>query len=344
VRVPILLYHDQDEHVLIISDLGRLPNLTDCFADLFRASIGLGRTEDVTPGTSQGCVPMSPAEGFSIGQMAGSFFAGLHNPANVLMIHSKPYNDAQFLRHDGMRDVVLEAAIRPLKEQLNRFPHLLPTDAVPTVYQWVEDDFTRTTHEEEKAIALGDCWTGAMLVGLEHSAAAPLVAVIDWEFACIGRGVNGDMAQLLAHMCLFETAAAWQGKADSRAAINGFIRGLTGEYRRRSHALGHFGLAESASLAPEPHSWTARLMRSAFLTHGAEMISNIFAKEWVCNSALCCGKEPQGKPQCKLIQEMVETGWWYLAHAREDDATFVTQENWDAVQEEHILSRMFYEQ
>jgi hypothetical protein len=341
VRVPTLLHHDQDEHVLIISDLGLLPNLTDCFTDLFRTNTTLELTEDATPRILQGRVPISPAEGLAIGQKAGSFFAGLHHPANVLMIHSEPYNDTQFLRHDGMRDVVLETAIRPLKEQLNLFPHLLPRDAVPTVYQWVEDDFTRATHEDEKVIALGDCWTGALLVGLENSAAAPQVGVIDWEFACIGRGTNGDMAQLLAHLSLFGIAAAWQGKADSRAAIDGIIQGLIGEYRRRSHALGYLGLAESGSLAPKPHSWTARLMRSAFLAHGAEMISNTFMKEWACGSALCCGKECKEKPQCKLIQQMVETGCWYLSHAREDDATFVTQENWDAVQHEHVLSRMF---
>ena len=346
MRVPILLLHDQDEHVLIISDLGRLPNLTECFADLFQTSTSRELTGDATPGTSQRRVPISPTEGSAIGQKVGSFFAGLHHPANVLVIHSEPYNDSQFLRHDGMRDVVLEAAIRPLEEQLNLFPHLLPTNTIPTVYQWVEDDFTRPTHEDEKVIALGDCWTGALLVGLGNSAAAPQVAVIDWEFACIGRGANGDMAQLLAHLCLFGIAAAWQGKADSQAAINGFIQGLTGEYRRQSHALGHFEHAESASLTPEPHSWTARIMRSAFLAHGAEMISNTFGKEWACDNSLCCGKDPQGpqgKPQCKLIQKMVETGWWYLAHAQEDDATFVTQENWDAVQQEHILSRIFYE-
>jgi hypothetical protein len=287
-------------------------------------------------------VSISPAEGLGIGQKVGSFFAGLHHPKNVCMIQSEPYNNTHFLRHDGMRDMVLEAAIRPVKEQLDLFPHLLPQDAIATVYQLVEDDFTRQTQEDEKVIALGDCWTGALLVGLGNSLAAPQVGVIDWEFACVGRGVNGDMAQLLAHLRLFGIAAAWQGKTDSRAAIDGIIQGLTTEYRRRSHALKHFSLAESDSLAPEPHSWTARHLRSAFLAHGAEMVNNAVGKDWVCDSVLCCGKEFKGKPQCKLVQEMVMTGWWYLSHAQEDDAAFVTQQNWDAVQHEHILSGMFY--
>lgn len=257
------------------------------------------------------------------------------------MIQNEPYNDTHFLRHDGMLDVLLEAAIRPVRGQLNLFPHLLPQSAIATVYQWVEENFKRKTEEDEKVVALGDCWTGALLVGLGDSPAASQVAVIDWEFACIGRGVNGDMAQLLAHLCLFRIAATWQEKTDSRAAIDAIIQGLTAEYRRRSHALGHPWLAESVSLAPEPDSLTARLMRSAFLAHGAEIINNAVWKDWVCDSELCCGKEFQGKQQCKLIQAMVKKGWWYLYHAQENEARFVDKENWDAVRNEHNLTRMF---
>jgi aminoglycoside phosphotransferase (APT) family kinase protein len=50
----------------------------------------------------------------------------------------------------------------------------------------------------EKAMVLGDCWTGAILVGIIED--NPTVGVIDWEFASIGRGVDGDMAQFLAHI------------------------------------------------------------------------------------------------------------------------------------------------
>ncbi|KAL9628360.1 MAG: hypothetical protein Q9164_007305, partial [Protoblastenia rupestris] len=191
-----------------------------------------------SPARTSPIVPsISPAEGLMIGRKLGSFFAGLHQRTNVEMIQKEPYHDPHFLKHDGMLDVVLEAVIKPVKQQLNLFPDLFPHDAVSMVYQRVEDKFTRTTDDDESVIALGDCRTCALLIGLGDSTGAPEVAVVDWEFACIGKGVNGDLAQLLAHLHLFEIAAAWQEKADSGATINAIMKRLTTEYRRRSHAL-----------------------------------------------------------------------------------------------------------
>jgi hypothetical protein len=343
VVVPVLLDHDRHDHVLIISDLGLLPNLSECFSNL--SSLGLARKG---PGKSvASSTPditfISRAEGLIIGQKIGSFFAGLHQPKNVAMVQDGPYNDARFLTHDGMLDMVLEAAIRPVKEQLRLFPQLLPQDDVSTMYQWVEENFTRTTEDDEKAIALGDCWTGALLVGPGKIPSEPQVGIIDWEFASIGRGVNGDMAQLLAHLHLFQIAAAWQKQAGSLAAINAILQALTAEYRRRSRTLGAPWLAESASLAPEPYSLTARIIRSAFLAHGAEMINNAFWKEWVCRSHRCCDEKSKEKQNCKLIQAMVEKGWWYLFHARQDETSFVDEKNWDKVRHERIILPMFFD-
>ncbi len=342
VGVPVLLHHDQEEHVLIISDLGPLPNLSEFFDDLASIITAERVGDDLSTRTSSVAIQISPAAGVMIGQKIGSFFAGLHQRTNVAMIQQKPYHDPHFLKHNGMLDMVLEAAIRPIKEQLTLFPDLLPHDAVSMVYHRIENDFTRTTDDDEKAIALGDCWTGALLVGMGNLTGPPDVAVIDWEFACMGRGVNGDMAQLLAHLSLFETAAAWQGKADCGATIKAIMEGLTTEYRCRSQALNQSWLAKSNSLAPEPRSLTAKLMRSAFLAHGAEIVNNAFWKDWVCISELCCVREPKEKRQCKLIQTMVKRGWWYLYHAREDEARFVDKENWDAIRDEGILLRMFF--
>ncbi|KAF7509202.1 hypothetical protein GJ744_008262 [Endocarpon pusillum] len=341
VRIPVLLHHDQEEHVLIISDLGPLPNLSEFFDDLASITTAKGVNKDSSARTSSGVTPISPAEGVMIGQKLGSFFAGLHQRTNVEMIRNEPYHDPHFLKHDGMLDMVLEAAIRPVKEQLNLFPDLFPHDAVSMVYQRVEDNFTRTSDDDEKVLALGDCWTGALLIGLGHPTGPPEVAVIDWEFACVGRGVNGDIAQLLAHLCLFEIAAAWQGRADSGATIKAIMEGLIREYRSRSDALTQIWLAKSKLVAPEPHSLTARLLRSAFLAHGAEIVNNAFWKDWVCFSELCCVRGPKEKHQCKLIQTMVRRGWWYLYHAREDEAGFVDKQNWDAIRDECVLMWIF---
>ena len=259
------------------------------------------------------------------------------------MIRHEPYNDSHFLKHEGMLHLVLEVAIRPVKEQLLLFPQLFPENDVLTVYQRIEDNFTRETEDDEKVIALGDCWTGAVLVGAREPLLEPQVGIIDWEFASIGRGVNGDMAQLLAHLHLFLIAAAWQKRADSLAAINAILQGLTVEYRRRSHALNAPWLPKPTSSVPEPQSLTARLMRSAFLAHGAEMINTALCKEWPCGSKCCCDENMKDKQYCKLIQVMVKKGWWYLYHAR-DEVRFVDAENWDMIRHESMILPMFLEQ
>lgn len=115
------------------------------------------------------------------------------------------------------------------------------------------------------------------------------VGIIKRKFASIGRGVNGDMAQLLKHLRLLRVAAAWQKQADNLAAINAFPQGLTENYRCRSHALSAPWLAESAYSAPEATSLTARLMRFPFLAHRADMIKNSFLEDWVCTSHRSCG-------------------------------------------------------
>ena len=84
-------------------------------------------------------------------------------------------------------------------------------------------------------------------------------------------------------------------------------------------------------------------MRSAFLAHGAEMINNAFWKDWVCTGHCCCGEQAEEKQSCKLIQAMVEKGWWYLFHAREQEPSFVNGKNWDEVRHESIILPMFSE-
>jgi hypothetical protein len=343
VTVPVLLYHDEEEHVLIISDLGILPNLSELFGHLMGMPLAKKVGEKSSAPSRMVPISISPVEGLTIGQKAGSFFAGLHQPENVAMIAGAPYNDPYFLKQDGMLDMILDSAIKPVKEQLCLFPHLTSSSTAARVYRYLEDNFTRTPKDDEKVIALGDCWTGALLIGLEGTPAAPQVGIIDWEFASVGRGIDGDMAQLLAHLSLFEVAATWQGNLNSRAAVAAIIQGLTNEYRRRNQVLNPLYVGQSASLAPEPYSLGARILRSAFLTHGGEIVNNAFWKEWACESSLCCGKEAKGKRHCMLIQAMVKRGWWYLYHAQENENEFVSRQNWDSIRSERVLFPMLYD-
>ena len=61
-------------------------------------------------------------------------------------------------------------------------------------------------------------------------------------------------------------------------------------------------------------------MRSAFLSHGAEIINNAFWKRWICKSELCPLKERGHTGEihaCALIIRMVERGVWFLRMAGE---------------------------
>jgi Phosphotransferase enzyme family len=339
VTVPVVLHNDPEQHVLILQDLGHLPNLAECFSRLFYAVPAQAQREKSANAIKP---PLSSADWVRIGQKIGAFFAGLHQPDNVFMIQRLPYEDPDFLKHDGMAKLVLEAAIKPVNQHLRLFPHLFSTGDVDRQYQCLEENFARRTEEHEKVIALGDCWPGALLVGLGNPEGSPAVSVIDWEFASIGRGVNGDMAQLLAHIQIMRIAAGWLGDEYS-TAIDAMLHGLTSEYRRRSQAIKASWLAKSASRAPHATSPTAILMRSAFLAHGAEMINTAFWKDWVCGGEHCCTNGRKEKHTCKLVQRMTEAGWWYLYHAMENEARFVEIENWETVRQDTFIVPMFYE-
>lgn len=344
MRVPTLLHHDLDQHILILSDLGLLPNLSECFSNLHSISLSKSTNESAENRLAPRTASISPALGLSIGQKVGSFFARLHQPQNAGMIKAPPYEDVDFLRHDAMSQLVLEEAIKPVEGQLGQFPHLASQAEISAVYQRVEENFTRKTEDDETVITLGDCWTGALLVGPDDLPAAPQVGIIDWEFSSIGRGLNGDIAQLLAHLHLFDIAAVWQEDTDSRMAVSAIIKGLIEEYRHRSQVLGAPWLPRAVLSVPEPNSPSVKVMRSAFLAHGAEMVNNAFWKDWACTNIRCCGTGSSEKRRCKLVQTMVEKGWWYLQHARENGESFVNKQNWAAVHQDTMIFPIFYGQ
>lgn len=344
MSVPVLLYHDLDEHILITSDLGRLPNLSECFGDLQNACSKDGTTKPCLGTTDCKNGSLSPAAGLTIGQRIGSFFALLHDPQNVKMIGAPPYNDVHFLTHKNVLNVVLEQAIKPVLGQLRLFPHLATFSEASAVYGNVEADFLRKAVAEERVIALGDCWTGVLLIDVQGPPNEICVGVIDWEFSSIGRGVNGDIAQLLAHLHLFQLAAAWHNHTANLAVLSGIVMGLTTCYREQSEAIRAKWLPGPGPSIPEPDSLCIRVMRSAFLAHGAEMISNAFWRDWACDSVGCCGRASTKKEHCKLVRRMVERGWWYLQHAKENGESFVQDSNWAAIQHERMVLPLFYDQ
>jgi hypothetical protein len=334
VSVPKILLHDDEEHVLVLSDLGQLPNLSDVFSALG----GYIPMASAAPTTVSDLAVQRPLSFYvTIGQKIGSFFARLHSSTTLAQVVGSPDRGEKFLYSPKTKEVVHEFAIKPVKALLDSFPDILDATRSKILHRRIEDDFLRQTLGEELALALGDCWTGAILVDVsEHN---PTVGVIDWEFAGIGRASNGDMSQLMAHLHLFQVAAEWRREEILLQQITALMESLTKAYREQS-------IKEGAKWIPEPatalSTLQATVMRSAFLAHGAEMINSTFWKVWMCEDKLCGEPHPAEKRDCRLIQHIMQTAVWYLDRAGQDEGEFAAAANWDKVRDESIMLPLFH--
>ena len=161
VSIPKLVKHDEDHDVLIMTDLGELPNLSDVFTDL---GGGLPGGTSSTYAATHAVWNANEAAFSNLGQRLGNFFADLHSPrtlAEARMLLSEMGKD---LSNPAARDIVLEGAIKPVGDQLKRFPDLVDADEAARLFGILVDDFRRENNQEEESLVLGDCWTGAILV------------------------------------------------------------------------------------------------------------------------------------------------------------------------------------
>jgi hypothetical protein len=165
VAVPKLLFHDEEEHVLVLSDLGNLPNLSDVFSTLG----GYVPTVSPPPTSVSDVTLQRPLFYYvAISDKIGSFFARLHSSATLAQVVDSPDRGGKFLHNSKTREVVHEFAIKPIKALLDSFPDILDAAQFKVLYQRIEDDFLRETLGDEPTLALGDCWTGAILVGIDE--------------------------------------------------------------------------------------------------------------------------------------------------------------------------------
>lgn len=163
------------------------------------------------------------------------------------------------------------------------------------------------------------------------------VGIIDWEFASIGRGINEDMSQMLAHLQLFRIAAEWHNEVYLHRALDTLIIDLIDDYRG-------FRVSDRGQWLAKPTdgSLQARLMRSTFLSYGAEMVNCAFWKVWPCNDQRCGTPHPKEPHQCKLVGNMVKQGIWYLTHSGQDEQDFLSDVNWKVIKEEETVMRLFW--
>lgn len=351
VMIPELLHYDAAEHVLILSDLGLLPDLSKVFCELGGYTPGPGDTHRAPKR-----VPRSPKLGEQLmqndvaffevlGHRLGSFFAELHSKRTRQLILAPSFESDLGVSVRGgsngfpclpeMKTVVHEHVIKPLKSQLLLFPSLLDVDEAEALFSSIEADFLRDTAEQERCFVIGDCWTGTVLVDLEcRSPEKSIIGIIDWEFANIsGRGINGDISQIIAHLELFLIAAYSRGKDVAPghiSALSAILGGVVSAYKYERDKTDNSELRNDL------------IMRSAFLSHGAELINCAFWKIWVCKETEClsCLQKqgeisavpPDEKPgespniaeghsnlQCTLITKMVGRGISFLRCAVAED-------------------------
>jgi hypothetical protein len=131
--------------------------------------------------------------------------------------------------------------------------------------------------------------------------------LVDWEFGQLnGRGVDGDLAQFLAHLHC-EQLSHPRTSALHRAVSALSLRFCAG-YASRA------GLRLRRRVDDE----TLRLMRWAFITHGREMVNQ------ACESYK--GNE--------RFDEIFKVGVWYLERAGDNVEEFLEEDNWKELEKE----------
>ena len=292
-----------------MSDLGELPNLTDCLI------------------SGHPSILLDLFSVCKLGTRLGNFFAVLHSPQTLGTVLANCVSKISACEYDSRR-FIYEATVLPVLTYLLDFN----ISNASELYRRVYTDFHRADEPSERSFVLGDCWPGAVLAG--DTAGQNLdVGVIDWEFAGEGRGITGDMAQLLAHIHLHLLAAPT--KSSIRVAIKSLISSITASYHKQSRKDGRDWAVLLSTRRP---TTATRAMRSAFLLHGREMINNAVERDWPCS---CC-LEKQGSA-CTLRRTMVEQGAWYLRYAQTDDDQFADELVLARIiQRETILTGLFF--
>ncbi|DAA79707.1 TPA_exp: Uncharacterized protein A8136_0480 [Trichophyton benhamiae CBS 112371] len=370
VRVPSLVFHDEKSHILVLEDLGALPPLSDLLSISWLSS-----HYPEWPSLSGSYFLEDRSLCLSAGAKFGQFFAILHDKGTLNSIKSYGCdpNLARF-KNNSMREVVRDAAVSTMRRYLVQFNCV----EAEKLSHAIEEDFERQEEwDGERCFSVGDLWPGGILIenlALQPSRGThsselpklPKLGVIDFEFSGPGRGVNGDMAQLLAHLHLYYIA--WGNCGDRfkpfQAGVLSFIEGLCSSYATYSRSLGapwqlHTPDSSSpgslrkpfqVSFPPSVSSHAAQIFRSSLLLHGREMVNNAVENDWSKYSIDTRGDvtDTTGKTAndngSGLTERMVNTGIRCLRLAGNDIESFVEADNWEQVcssSESSIIARLF---
>ncbi|EFR03082.1 hypothetical protein MGYG_06079 [Nannizzia gypsea CBS 118893] len=357
IRVPSLVFHDVESNVLVLEDLGLLPPLSDLLSISWIPSRYPG-----WPSLSGSYFLEDCSLCLSIGEEFGHFFASIHSRKTLDLIKSYGCDPklTQF-ENGSMKEVVREAAVSTMRQHLVQFD----CSEAEKLSQAVEEDFERLeVWDGEQCFNVGDLWPGGVLIEdlplrllgdkrTREPPKLPKLGVIDFEFSGPGRGVNGDMAQLLAHLHLYHLA--WDNCGERFKPIQdgvlSLIEGICSSYARHSRSIGApwqlypsgSSCSESprkplqTSLPPPASSHAAQMFRSSLILHGREMVNNAVEVDW----SKYCMKEPGNDTDITdkgtnnkgsgLTERMINTGVQCLQLAGNSIESFVEADNWGQV-------------
>ncbi|KAI1779366.1 hypothetical protein F4818DRAFT_248100 [Hypoxylon cercidicola] len=311
VRVPKLLRLDLESDIIVTEDVTPLVTLWDILTPSSFENLGLS-SNDIFEGI-----------GADLGRQLGTFFAELHSDHTRGLIEEWEEQTVRDLKQDITYALVLEARVMPVLERLK-------------TYGGVDEEmasqlFTRVLRGHISlsvpCFSHGYCHPGAILLpdwtrllsdaDASYSAGVDSLipmTVVDWDFAQLeGRGIDGDMAQLLASLhcqiIYLEALDANRASAQDQMALLVAREAITNmciAYSKNSRVV-QFDGSQIIGYS------TRRLLRSALILHGREMINQAVEREWDIPAESYIDKTD-------LISEMVRIGIEHLQIAGEDIA------------------------
>lgn len=210
----------------------------------------------------------------------------------------------------------------------------------------------------------------------------PSVGLISWEKINLqGRGVDGDVANFLSDLEIYQTVIDFYNSQDIRIAnhptydmefhswaIAHLVESLISSYHKNSEWLRHLPKRSefSSRLAKGQHypvhihrrmAYSTSLLlleRSAYLVAGRRLIESALEKKFLCLNPSCrlsSGTHTALKANCPLVRKMLWRGAWYLRRAQRNLEDFSRSENrnaikssyeWDQdLQQAPLLPRLF---
>jgi hypothetical protein len=357
VSVPTLLYHDTKENILVMTDLGTLPSMSDFFTDTVG---GFNILSNLTVQLKKAglfnlniiSATETELESFftQLGTQFGHFLALIHSPGTLNVIRSRFGCDSKFPCDPSVAEAVVGWTVTRLRERLELFSSLL-TEFDVTTEQLVDRAITnvcRETIEEERALIHGDAWPTAMLVvpALQKNNLPLSTGFIDWEYARIWRGVSSDFAVTSAHYALMEITAAFKSETMTYAAptstflyLRKFRCAMITQYcvtSRQEGAL--WPLAFTNDDIPKLSDPRTLIFRSTMIAHGTEIIRLSVTRRWKCSHTHCNMESSEledSKRNCDLLQSMIKYGLWYLCRAGASLSEFCGRDNWEKINKGH---------